>query len=311
VTRKPDLQSPESVLTKVRNQAQPGLRPHNAQVIFILERFLARVAQSAHQERFVLKGGILLYLTGKGPSTRPTIDIDMLAQNLPSNLLDQALAEITQADVGDRIVFNPEAMTSEEIREEGPYPCRRYAIPYTYGRHYQGVLKLDLSFGDPVFPAPRRITIPSRFPGQTGGELLAYPVEAILAEKTQTILVRGLLSTRAKDIFDLWNISRTEPGLHLLPLRESLRMVAAYRGTDLSLATIALTEEFAQSPIQNRIWKQFLNRERLTAPELPDVMAEFRGFMGPIHKALFDGKAVDLLWDLPTRTWGWLDSNAP
>jgi len=80
MTRKPDPQSPESVLAKVRNQAQPGLRPHNAQVIFILERFLARVAQSAHQEQFVLKGGILLYLTGKGPTTRPTIDIDYVGQ---------------------------------------------------------------------------------------------------------------------------------------------------------------------------------------------------------------------------------------
>jgi len=304
MTRKPDLQSPESVLAKVRNQARPGLTPHNAQVIFILERFLARVAQSVHQDQFVLKGGILLYLTGKGPSTRPTIDIDMLARSLPSDLLDKALVEITQVNVGDRIVFDAGAMTSEEIREEGLYPCRRYAIPYTYGRHYQGMLKLDLSFGDPVFPAPRRILIPSRFPGQTGGELLAYPVEAILAEKTQTILVRGLLSTRAKDIFDVWHLSRTEPDLHLLPVMESLRVVATYRGTDLALATIALTEEFAQSPIQNRIWNQFLNRERLEAPGLPEVMVEFRRFMGPIHQALFNANPHDLILSLATRTWG-------
>jgi len=303
MTRKPDPMSPESVLAKVRNQARPGLTPHNAQVIFILERFLARVAQSAHRNQFVLKGGILLYLTGKGPSTRPTTDIDMLAQRLPSDLLDQALAEISQVEVGDRIVFDPGAMTSEEIREEGVYPCRRYALPFTFGRHYQGVLKLDLSFGDPVYPAPRMISIPPRFPGQMGGELLAYPVEAILAEKTQTILVRGLLSTRAKDIFDVWNLARTETDLHLIPVVESLRVVASYRGTDLGLATIALTEEFAQSPIQNRIWNQFLNRERLVAPALPEVMLEFRGFMGPIHQALFDGNSVDLIWNLETRTW--------
>jgi hypothetical protein len=303
MTRKPDLQSPESVLAKVRNQARPGLTPHNAQVIFILERFLARVARSPHWERFVLKGGILLYLTGRGPSTRPTIDIDMLAQSLPSSQLDQALAEITQVDVGDRIVFDPSAMTSEEIREEGLYPCRRYAIPFTYGRHYQGLLKLDLSFGDPVFPGPRLVTLPPRFPGQLGGDLLAYPVEAILAEKTQTILVRGLLSTRAKDIFDVWNLARTEPDLHRLPVVESLRVVASYRGTDLAPATIALSEEFAQSPIQNRIWNQFLNRERLTAPTLPEVMVEFRNFMIPIYRALMDGDPIDRVWIPEDGTW--------
>jgi hypothetical protein len=59
------------------------------------------------------------------PESRPTIDIDMLAQSLPSALLDQALAEITRVEVGDRIVFDPGTMTSEEIREEGLYPCRR------------------------------------------------------------------------------------------------------------------------------------------------------------------------------------------
>lgn len=193
MTRKPDPQSPESVLAKVRNQAGPGLTPHNAQVIFILERFLARMARSIHRDRFVLKGGILLYLTGKGPATRPTIDIDLL--------------------------------------------------------------------------------------------------------------VRGLLSTRAKDIFDVWNLARTEPDLHLPPIVESLRRLASYRETDLSETTIALTEEFAQSPIQNRIWNQFLNRERITAPSLPEVMVEVRQFMRPIHQALIEGNALDRTWQPQTRTW--------
>jgi len=40
-------------------------------------------------------------------------------------LLDQTLAEIAQVEVGDRIVFDPGAMTSEEIREEHLYPCLR------------------------------------------------------------------------------------------------------------------------------------------------------------------------------------------
>jgi hypothetical protein len=303
MTRKPDPQSPESVLAKVRNQVRPGLTPHNAQVMFILERFLARVARSAHRDRFVLKGGILLYLTGKGPASRPTMDIDMLAQRLPSELLDQALAEISQVEVGDRIVFDASAMTWEEIREDGLYPCRRYGIPFTYGRNYQGVLKLDLSFGDPVVPSPRLITLAGRFEGQMGGELLAYPVEAVLAEKTQTILVRGLLSTRAKDIFDVWNLALTEPDLRLEPLVESLRIVATYRGTDLAQATIALTDEFAQSPIQNRIWNQFLNREGLAAPTLPVVMVVVRSFMGPLHQALAGKYPVDRVWNLETRTW--------
>lgn len=51
--RKPDPASPESVLAWVRNQARPGVTPHNAHVIFILERFLARIARSAHRDYWV------------------------------------------------------------------------------------------------------------------------------------------------------------------------------------------------------------------------------------------------------------------
>lgn len=39
------------------------------------------------------------------------------------------------------------------------------------------------------------------------------------------------------------------------------------------------------------------------APALPDVMVEFRNFIGPIHHALFDGNPVDLTWNMETKAW--------
>ena len=304
MTRKPDLQSPESILARIRNQRRPGQTTRNAQIVFALERFLARVAQSRHREQFILKGGILLYLTEPSAWNRPTEDIDMLARNLPTEHLEQALADIMAVDAGDRVVFDPTRMTSEEIREEGLYPCCRFSIPYTFGSKHQGPLKLDLSFGSPMSPGPRWITLSQRFPGHKGGDLLGYPMEALLAEKIQTILVRGLLSTRAKDIFDVWTQARINPGLRLGPVVKSLRIVAAYRQTDLTKNTIVLTDESAESPIQTRIWDLFAAREKLTVPAFQTVMREVRPFLAPIHGALSQQRVPEWTWNPGNLSWG-------
>lgn len=48
-------------------------------VLYVLERFLARLAASAHREKFVLKGGMLLAALN---ARRPTVDADLLATHL-------------------------------------------------------------------------------------------------------------------------------------------------------------------------------------------------------------------------------------
>jgi len=78
MTRPRDTKSPASVLQRLRNVCVEGQSVQNAQVLFVLERFLARVAKSPYRDRLVLKGGILLYLM-LGQWTRPTEDLDFLA----------------------------------------------------------------------------------------------------------------------------------------------------------------------------------------------------------------------------------------
>ncbi len=60
MTKKRETKSPASVLQRLRNACVEGQSVQNAQAIFVLERFLARVARSPYQDRLVLKGGILL-----------------------------------------------------------------------------------------------------------------------------------------------------------------------------------------------------------------------------------------------------------
>ena len=129
--------------------------------------------------------------------------------------MGKVLTEILAIDGGDGLEFDPDGMTSEDIREESGYPCQRFTIPYRFGAKHTHFIKLDLSFGDPVTPEPQAIAVHPILEDFQGGTVLGYPVETLLAEKIETMVVRGLANTRSKDLFDLWVLSRTQTDLHL------------------------------------------------------------------------------------------------
>ncbi len=73
---------------------------------FFMERFLERISVSAYQEKFVLKGGLLI-ASIVGLDMRSTMDIDSTVQSLS---LDQENAvtvvqEIIEAPIDDRVNF--------------------------------------------------------------------------------------------------------------------------------------------------------------------------------------------------------------
>ena len=69
-----------SVRQRLLNRAKRDRRPFNELLqYYAMERFLYRLSQSAHAERFVLKGALMLK-AWRSPELRPTMDIDMLGR---------------------------------------------------------------------------------------------------------------------------------------------------------------------------------------------------------------------------------------
>lgn len=67
-----------SVKQKLLNYAKENERPFNEVLqYYVMERFLFRLSESAHTERFILKGALMLR-AWQSPELRPTMDIDML-----------------------------------------------------------------------------------------------------------------------------------------------------------------------------------------------------------------------------------------
>ena len=308
MTKERDTKSPDSVLMRLSNQRQDGQSVQNAQVLFVLERFLARVAQSRYRDQLVLKGGILLYLLTQRWN-RPTEDLDFLTLRLPGAALDTVLTEILSIDLGDRLEFQPSLMTSEDIREDTGYPCRRFTIPFRFGPKHARSIKLDLSFGDPITPGPSLIEFRPMLDGFQGGTVLGYPVETYLAEKVETVLVRGLATTRAKDIFDLWVVSKTGLQLRLQAIAEALRTTADYRAglagrteSVLRLDASALQPSYGTDQNLKRVWDSYMRSRSLVAPPYEVVVAEVQAFIGPLVRRCIESGA-DAGWNPAGRVW--------
>ena len=184
------------LLARARREGRPA---DELLTLYVLERFLYRLSVSAHRDRLVLKGGMLLSAFGR---RRPTRDIDLLAKatsNEPAAVA-ALIREITAVEADDGVVYDTEQMTTRMVREQNLYAAVRVAVPARVDRARQP-LRIDVNVGDPVTPAPAVVSYPALL-----GEpfpLLAYAIETVLAEKLVTMVARGDTTTRDRDFADV------------------------------------------------------------------------------------------------------------
>ncbi len=201
-------------------------------VIYVLERYLARVASCPDADRFVLTGGMLLAAWN---SRRATVDGDLLAHDLTLNRDDtvQRIVAIVSspAPVEDGVEFLADTTTGRTIRNGDLYQGVRVTMDTRVGRA-QVKLQRDISTGDPVTPAPERITYPTLRQPHTPLNILGYPLPVVLAEKICTAVDLGQRNTRVRGYADMWTLTRRHPidGTHL---RDELKATASHRGVIL------------------------------------------------------------------------------
>jgi hypothetical protein len=157
--------------------------------LYVVERWLARLAGSRYAEDFVLKGGMLLAAFGQ---RRPTVDADTLARNLANDaaVVAARVAEIAALPGEDGVAFLTGTVSATTIRDDAIYAGVRVTME---ARIATAVVKLrlDVNFGDPVTPAPRTVVLPALRPGMKDVAVLGYPIETVLAEKIVTALDLG------------------------------------------------------------------------------------------------------------------------
>jgi hypothetical protein len=181
---------PQSVHDRLLGRARQSDRPFNELLLYYgIERFLYRLAQTEHAERFVLKGALLLRAEGAGPS-RPTRDIDVLDLETRKESVEEAVRAAIAAEVpNDGMEYDPETLDIQEIRPDRQYQGLRITF-----RSYLGTarvpLQIDVGTGDVVEPGPKQI----EYPGLLDYDrpiLLGYPLEQVIAEKLRQSLTWG------------------------------------------------------------------------------------------------------------------------
>lgn len=263
-------------------------------VLYALEGFLRRLAASDDRDAFVLKGGVLL---AAFDARRPTRDADLLALDLDNDraIVEAKIGSIASIDVADGLVLDVASVTSEVIRNEAEYSGIRVKLAYGLAT-MQVRIGIDVNVGDPVYPAPQRITVPGLLADDV--TLRGYPMAAVIAEKAVTAMQRGAANTRWRDWADIYTLSARH-AFDSVGLAEACNAVAVHRGADVVLISALLPDYPGIAQAKWVAWRRRPDVADGLPESFTDVLRAVADFVDP---PLGDLPARST-WDPVSRTW--------
>ncbi len=289
-----------SVRQRLLNQARAENRPF-AELLqyYAIERFLYRLSESTHKDKFTLKGALMLRAWNI-PQTRPTKDIDVLGHLQADNIVEIIANVCTQNVEPDGLEFDSKAISTETITEGADYKGVRIRL-CGYLDKAQISIQLDVGFGD-VASTEMLTNYPTLldFPAP---QLKGYARESTIAEKFEAMTKLGLLNSRMKDFYDIWLLLQ-QFSFEGEVLARAIRNTFENRGTALQATPLALTKEFATDKDKVIQWKAFLRKNRLegTPIELHEIVKSIAEFLEPIAKGLVSDGSFQGSWQ-PNNGW--------
>lgn len=223
--------TPEQIKGRIKSVAkQNNADARTLMRIYMMERFLERLAQSEYRDNFIIKGGILVTAM-IGVAHRSTMDIDTSMKNLNLSAEDalRVVNQVKDIDLDDGVSF--EVKDVSNIMDEMEYPGIRVTMNANVGRLITP-LKIDISTGDVITPRAIEFNYDLLLEDRSIS-LWSYNLETILAEKLQTVLARGILNTRMRDFYDIRMLLDTyEDKVNKAVLKDAFAATCNKRGTD-------------------------------------------------------------------------------
>ena len=223
--------TPEQIKGRIKSVAkQNNADARTLMRIYMMERFLERLAQSEYRDNFIIKGGILVTAM-IGVAHRSTMDIDTSMKNLNLSAEDalRVVNQVKDIDLDDGVSF--EVKDVSNIMDEMEYPGIRVTMNANVGKLITP-LKIDISTGDVITPRAIEFNYDLLLEDRSIS-LWSYNLETILAEKLQTVLARGILNTRMRDFYDIRMLLDTyEDKVNKAVLKDAFAATCKKRGTD-------------------------------------------------------------------------------
>ena len=192
-----------SFKAKIKNIAkEKGIPPQQVQQHYLIEEILTLISKSSYRNSFIVKGG---YLIGQmiGLDKRTTMDLDVTLKGTSLNR-DNLINIFEEIVSNTTSVFSFTVDKLEPIRQDDIYGGFSIKLNATFDTLNE-VIFIDVTTGDKITPREISYSMPSLFTNHTI-DVWAYNLETVLAEKLETIISRGVASTRPRDRYDLFTL---------------------------------------------------------------------------------------------------------
>ena len=216
-----------SFKAKIKNISKDkGIPAQQVQQHYLIEQVLKLISTSSYRDSFIVKGG---YLIGQmiGLDKRTTMDLDvtlkgteMSRENL-IHIFEEILCSKT-----DGFSFSVDKL--EPIRQDDEYGGFSLKLNATFDT-LKEVVFIDITTGDKITPREITYSMTSIFTNESI-KIWTYNLETVLAEKLETLISRGLASTRPRDRYDLFTLYKLrKEEINLEVLKNALENTAEKR----------------------------------------------------------------------------------
>lgn len=224
-----------------------------------MERLLERISVSKYKDNLILKGGFLIAAI-IGINMRSTMDMDTTIKGIPVNResVERILNEILGIELDDNVTFRAKSIRSiHDVSEYDDYRVSVEAQFFTIKVN----LKIDITTGDQIIPREIDYSFQLMFE-ERSISIKAYNLNTILAEKVESILVRNVANTRARDYYDVYILLTLRKNeIDLVSLRSAIRRKAEERNTLLFVDNLEkYISDIEDSEDLKAIWKSYSER---------------------------------------------------
>ena len=216
-----------SFKAKIKNISKDkGIPAQQVQQHYLIEQVLKLISTSSYRDSFIVKGG---YLIGQmiGLDKRTTMDLDVTLKGTEmsrENLIH--IFEDILCSKTDGFSFSVDKL--EPIRQDDEYGGFSLKLNATFDT-LKEVVFIDITTGDKITPREITYSMTSIFTNESI-KIWTYNLETVLAEKLETIISRGLASTRPRDRYDLFTLYKLrKEEINLEVLKNALENTAEKR----------------------------------------------------------------------------------
>ena len=291
-----------SVIARLKNKSKETGKPFQLHLqLFCQEEFLRRLAASRYAENLVLKGGLFIY-TLTNFESRATVDIDFLLRQFPGTVDDikRMVDEIIATDSGnDFITFTSRGF--ETISPQRKYTGVSFQLVGQI-KNTRTPFDVDFGVGDVIVPNSHRRAIPVQLDGFDVPEVLTYSLESTIAEKFDALLQRLELTSRMKDIYDIYYLSSMFD-FDGRALQQAVFETLQNRGTAYERDSFDRVIALADNKDILIRWRQYLRRLKMPELVLEEVMHSIDVFLRPVWDAITNESELLHTWQSQSGLW--------